>query len=62
MTDTANDAQKTATPPTTPVPVSPAAEQQTETATLTYPGGSAEFPILPSVDGASTVDISTFKK
>ena len=21
-------------------------------ATLTYPGGSAEFPILPSVDGA----------
>ncbi len=62
MTDTANDAQKTATPPTTPVPVSPAAEQQTETATLTYPGGSAEFPILPSVDGASAVDISTFKK
>ncbi len=62
MTDTANDAQKTATPPTTPVPVSPAAEQQTETATLTFPGGSAEFPILPSVDGASTVDISTFKK
>ncbi len=62
MTDTANDAQKTATPPTTPVPVSPAAEQQTETATLTFPGGSAEFPILPSVDGASAVDISTFKK
>ncbi|MEK6312166.1 MULTISPECIES: citrate synthase [Curtobacterium] len=42
--------------------MSPAAEQQTETATLTYPGGSAEFPILPSVDGASAVDISTFKK
>ncbi|MEG8037394.1 citrate synthase [Curtobacterium sp. PhB142] len=62
MTDTANDAQKTATPPTTPVPVSPAAEQTGETATLTYPGGSAEFPILPSVDGASTMDISTFKK
>ena len=61
MTDTANDAQKTATPPTTPVPVSPAADA-TETATLTFPGGQAEFPILPSVDGASTVDISTFKK
>ncbi len=62
MTDTANDAQKTATPPTTPVPVSPAAEQATATATLTYPGGTAEFPILPSVDGASAIDISTFKK
>ncbi|MCP1504550.1 citrate synthase [Curtobacterium herbarum] len=62
MTDTANDAQKTATPPTTPVPVSPGAEQATETATLTYPGGTAEFPILQSVDGASTIDISTLKK
>ncbi|ROP74367.1 citrate synthase [Curtobacterium sp. PhB115] len=62
MTDTANDAQKTATPPTTPVPVSPAAEQTAETATLTYPGGTAEFPILPSVDGAAVIDISTFKK
>ena len=62
MTDTANDAQKTATPPTTPVPVSPGAEKATETATLTYPGGTAEFPILQSVDGASTIDISTLKK
>lgn len=62
MTDTANDAQKTATPPTTPVPVSPAAEQQGATATLTFPGGTAEFPILQSVDGASVIDISTFKK
>ena len=62
MTDTANDAQKTATPPTTPVPVSPGAEQATQTATLTYPGGTAEFPILQSVDGASTIDISTLKK
>ena len=62
MTDTANDAQKTATPPTTPVPVSPAAEQQGATATLTFPGGTAEFPILQSVDGASAIDISTFKK
>jgi citrate synthase len=31
-------------------------------ATLTYPGGTAEFPILKSVDGASSVDISTFTK
>ena len=29
-----------------------------ETATLHYPGGSAEFPILPSTDGASSIDIS----
>ncbi|MGG7305827.1 citrate synthase [Curtobacterium sp. AB451] len=42
--------------------MSPAAEQATATATLTYPGGTAEFPILPSVDGASAIDISTFKK
>jgi citrate synthase len=33
-----------------------------ETATLHYPGGSAEFPILPSVDGASSLDISGFTK
>ena len=26
--------------------------------TLNYPGGSAEFPILPSVDGASVIDLS----
>ncbi|WP_172582791.1 citrate synthase [Subtercola boreus] len=31
-------------------------------ATLTFPGGTAEFPILTSVDGASSVDISTFTK
>ncbi|MDY1003367.1 citrate synthase [Curtobacterium sp. CFBP9011] len=42
--------------------MSPGAEQATETATLTYPGGTAEFPILQSVDGASTIDISTLKK
>jgi citrate synthase len=46
VTDTANDAQK--------------ATQQT--ASLTYPGGTAEFPIVPSTDGASSVDISTFMK
>nr|WP_307362314.1 citrate synthase [Curtobacterium flaccumfaciens] len=42
--------------------MSPAAEQQGATATLTFPGGTAEFPILQSVDGASAIDISTFKK
>jgi citrate synthase len=26
--------------------------------TLNYPGGSAEFPILPAVDGASVIDLS----
>jgi citrate synthase len=31
-------------------------------ATLQFPGGTAEFPILPSTDGASSVDISTFMK
>jgi citrate synthase len=31
-------------------------------ATLTFPGGTAEFPILPSVDGASSIDISTLTK
>ncbi|RFA11468.1 citrate (Si)-synthase [Subtercola boreus] len=40
-------------------PVQEPAEQK---ATLTFPGGTAEFPILTSVDGASSVDISTFTK
>lgn len=31
-------------------------------ATLSYPGGSAEFPIIPSTDGASSIDISTLTK
>ena len=35
---------------------------QSATATLTFPGGTAQFPILTSMDGASTVDISTFTK
>ncbi|WBU38129.1 citrate synthase [Homoserinibacter sp. YIM 151385] len=30
--------------------------------TLTYPGGSAEFPILRGVDGRDSVDISSFTK
>jgi citrate synthase len=29
---------------------------------LTYPGGSAEFPILPSAAGASSIDFSTLTK
>ncbi|RUQ99242.1 citrate synthase [Labedella endophytica] len=33
-----------------------------ETATLSYPGGTAEFPLLPSVDGAPSMDISAFTK
>lgn len=31
-------------------------------ATLHYPGGTAEFPILSSVDGASSIDVSTLTK
>ncbi|MGY6498826.1 MAG: citrate synthase [Microcella sp.] len=30
--------------------------------TLHYPGGTAEFPILDSVDGASSIDMSTLTK
>jgi citrate synthase len=32
------------------------------TVTLGFPGGSAEFPILPSTDGASSIDISSLTK
>ncbi|WGD38366.1 citrate synthase [Lysinibacter sp. HNR] len=31
-------------------------------ATLSFPGGSAEFPLLASVSGASSIDISTLTK
>jgi citrate synthase len=31
-------------------------------ATLTYPGGTAEFPILPATQGASGIDFSTLSK
>ena len=31
-------------------------------ATLQFPGGTAEFPILKSVDGASSIDLSTLTK
>jgi citrate synthase len=33
-----------------------------QTATLTYPGGSAQFPILASTDGPSSIDIGTLTK
>jgi len=33
-----------------------------ETATLHYPGGVAEFPILRATDGADSIDISTLTK
>ena len=32
------------------------------TATLHYPGGVAEFPILPATEGASAIDLSTLSK
>jgi citrate synthase len=35
---------------------------QTESVTLTYPGGTAEFPVVPSVDGASGIDMSTLTR
>ncbi|MCU1479978.1 MAG: citrate synthase [Subtercola sp.] len=35
---------------------------QQQKATLTFPGGTAEFPILPSVAGASSIDLSTLTK
>ena len=31
-------------------------------ATLQFPGGTAEFPIVASTEGASSIDISTFTK
>ncbi|GAA4266980.1 citrate synthase [Frondihabitans peucedani] len=46
MTDTANDAQKATT----------------QKATLEIGGQTAEFPVVPATDGASSVDISTFMK
>ncbi|WP_403020518.1 citrate synthase [Salinibacterium sp. GXW1014] len=39
-----------------------AAITNAEKATLHYPGGSAEFPILSSVEGAHSIDISTLTK
>ncbi len=39
-----------------------AAANNTEKAFLEFPGGRAEFPILRSVDGASSIDMSTLTK
>ena len=33
-----------------------------ETVSLNHPGGSAEFPILNSTDGASSIDFSNLTK
>lgn len=38
------------------------ASTETEKATLHFPGGSAEFPIIRGTDGHDSVDISTFMK
>jgi citrate synthase len=38
------------------------ARQDPEMATLHFPGGSAEFPIVRGVDGHNSIDISTFMK
>ena len=43
-------------------PTNPAEANTSDKATLHYPGGVAEFPILRSSDGMSSVDISTFTK
>jgi len=37
-------------------------EDDAQKATLSFPGGTAEFPILRSADGASSIDISTMMK
>jgi citrate synthase len=42
--------------------VTDAAGENTEKATLHFPGGSAEFPIVRAVDGRDAVDISTFSR
>ncbi len=39
-----------------------AAGTSSDRAVLHFPGGTAEFPIVTSVDGASSIDISTFTK
>nr|WP_158868036.1 citrate synthase [Leifsonia sp. AG29] len=39
-----------------------ASPEKAAVASLTYPGGTAEFPILPSTDGASSIDLSTLTR
>ena len=33
-----------------------------DTVSLNFPGGSAEFPVIPSVDGAPSIDLSDLTK
>jgi citrate synthase len=42
--------------------VNDAASNDPEKATFQYPGGSADLPIIRSVDGASSIDLSTFTR
>lgn len=42
--------------------VTPASGQNPEAATLSFPGGTAEFPIRRAVDGASSIDLSTLTR
>jgi citrate synthase len=42
--------------------VNDAANDNAAKATLHFPGGTADFPILRSVDGASSIDISSFTR
>ncbi len=36
--------------------------QEPEKVSLQFPGGSAEFPLVPSTDGASSIDFSTLTR
>ena len=42
--------------------VTPASGQNPEAATLSFPGGTAEFPIRTAVDGNSSIDLSTLTR
>jgi citrate synthase len=42
--------------------VTPASGQDPEAATLSFPGGTAEFPIRRAVDGNSSIDLSTLTR
>jgi citrate synthase len=42
--------------------VNDAANSSADKATLTFPGGSAEFPILRGTDGADSIDLSTLTR
>ena len=42
--------------------VTPASGQNPQAATLSFPGGTAEFPIRTAVDGNSSIDLSTLTR